>query len=138
MTKRYYYTDPLKALMAMRDWGVECYILCNDKDGYLYNARKGDKVDFAEAYLGLNYFSELNSLNKLGKIYIAKESEHIFEPQSGDISNKGYHYSKRANEWRFVYIFGCGDTYFSANQKTFLRDDKPFPWYDGVEEVQND
>lgn len=67
MTKRLYYDCAIQALYMIKNFGVNCDLdnldLSGKKDGELI---------------------ALSELMKLDKIYIAKESESIFEPKQGD------------------------------------------------------
>lgn len=89
MTKLYF-TDPIKALYTMREFGVKFYILgavVSTVD--LHTGKKtfvGQiQIDFQEEYLDQVLGSSADIGNLKGKIYVAKESEHIFEPKDGDI-----------------------------------------------------
>jgi len=78
MSKKYYYTCPIKALYMMKEFGIEFYT-----KGFL-----DVESDFLEKELGFHL--EIRTLyNKLcqvnSKIYVAKESEHIFEPKKHDL-----------------------------------------------------
>lgn len=68
MGNRLYYTDPIKALYMMGAFGVK----------FEYEI---DKITPLEHLTGI--------LELLGKIFIAKESESIFDPKAGDVSDEG-------------------------------------------------
>lgn len=60
---KFYFTCPIQALYMMKEFGVE----------FIYETRDG--------------FVKLQNVELFGafdKIYVAKESEHIFEPKEGD------------------------------------------------------
>jgi hypothetical protein len=65
--KRYYYTDPIKALYMMKEFGVT--FIVGDQGYYKYEQC-------------LPY--TLEHLSKRKKFYIAKKSEHIFKAKHGD------------------------------------------------------
>jgi len=78
MSKKYYYTCPIKALYMMKEFGIEFYT----------KVFLDVESDFLEKELGFHL--EIRTLyNKLcqvnSKIYVAKESEHIFEPKKHDL-----------------------------------------------------
>jgi hypothetical protein len=92
---RLFFTDPLKALYMMKEFGVKFYT-----KGFL-----DVESDFLEKELGFHL--EIRTLyNKLCqvnlKIYVAKESEHIFEPKKGDegrwLRKIGAHYANYNGE----------------------------------------
>ena len=77
MTNKYYYDCPIQALYMMREFNVEFYT-----KGYL-----DIESDFLEKELGfhLNIRDIYGKLaNDNTKIYVAPESEHIFEPKKRD------------------------------------------------------
>ena len=77
MKKKYYYDCWIQALYMMREFDVEFYTT-----GYL-----DIESDFLEKELGfhLNIRDIYGKLaNNNTKIYVASESEHIFEPKKGD------------------------------------------------------
>jgi len=94
MSKKYYYTCPIKALYMMKEFGVK--FECKDANGDVY--------DFQEWYLNSNNISELSlELENFPiSIYVAKESEHIFEPKKGDegrwLRPIGAHYANHNGE----------------------------------------
>lgn len=79
MIKRLYYTCPIRALYMMKEFGVE--FECQD-EGYFY--------DFAnwglEPAQMIHELLEMFANDYPEKIYIKKESEHIFEQKKGDIA----------------------------------------------------
>ena len=99
MTK-YYYDCPIQALYMMREFDVKFFT-----KGFL-----NIESDFLEMELG--YHLTIRDIygklaNDHTKIYVAPESEHIFEPKDGDIGQmkaKGARffvkYSERSKEWK--------------------------------------
>ena len=78
MKKKYYYDCPIKALYMMKEFGVKFYTA-----GF-----KDVESDFLDKELGfhLNIRDIYGKLaNDNTKIYVAPESEHIFEPKTGDL-----------------------------------------------------
>ena len=78
MTKRLFYTCPIKALYMMQEFGVEFEA---EEDGEFY--------DFREWGVNSETINEL--LDDFGKyypekIYVKKESESIFKPKDRDVS----------------------------------------------------
>lgn len=74
MTNRLYFTDPVQAIYMMKEFGVKF-----ETDGFdfrLFDAGTDSSVESL-----LHAFN--NEYPK--KIYVARESEHIFEPQKGDV-----------------------------------------------------
>lgn len=75
--KKLYYTCPIKAIYMMKEFGVELEF--PDDDGELFDFKhcgiNGESVsEFLEGVEGYP-----------NKIYVAKDSEHIFEPKSHDV-----------------------------------------------------
>jgi len=78
MEKKYYYDCPIQALYMTREFDVKFFT-----KGHL-----NIESDFLEMELGyhLNIRDIYGKLaNDHTKIYVAPESEHIFEPKEGDI-----------------------------------------------------
>lgn len=78
MKKKYYYDCPIQALYMMREFDVKFFT-----KGHL-----NIESDFLEMELG--YHLTIRDIygklaNDHTKIYVAPESEHIFEPKEGDI-----------------------------------------------------
>ena len=73
---RLYYTCPIEALYMMKNFRVEFYT-----KHFL-----DIEYNFREKELGAHptINSIINDFERDRKIYVAKESEHIFEPQEGD------------------------------------------------------
>lgn len=133
MTKRLYFTCPIKALYMMKEFDVKFYIeekLINCKQFSscdLPTIEYDDKtiqIDFEEEYLYqiLGSFAEIKNLKS--KIYVAPESKYIFEPQKGDI---GVLIEKwgRIEEFYIVERKHWGSMHSEFNYK----------WFKGKEEV---
>jgi hypothetical protein len=89
---RYYYTCPIQALYMMKEFGVRFEIEA-DKEAYEFFGIEKDFIPFTNLLIGnLDSIGDLN-LN-LGKIYVAKESEHIFKLKEGDIVSDGELFGK--------------------------------------------
>jgi hypothetical protein len=88
MSKKYYYTCPIKALYMMKEFGLFIY----DKNKALFICYE---PEFSLSKL-------LKVIEKLGKIYVPKELEHIFEPKKGDegrwLRPIGAHYANHNGE----------------------------------------
>ena len=89
MKKKYYYDCPIQALYMNIEFGVKC-----DTEIKL-------SVDLSND----NYLK--NMTPAITKIYVAQESEHIFEPKEGDIGQMKAEgarffvkYSERSKEWK--------------------------------------
>lgn len=129
MTKRFYYTDPLKAAIAMRDYGVILQ--------FKYINEFEDIAHIKQLFTGLDL------INEGRRVYIHEDSMGIFEPENSDLDNNGRYFWKEHGEW-----FCMNDNYFrSPNDDSISieewkdlesyiiqRDGNYFPWYDGVEE----
>jgi len=86
MTKRLYFTCPIKAIYMMKEFGVEFECQHENFD---------DKDDgFTEPYFDFRFLeieqpetigTLLDYIDNLGRIYVAPESEHIFEPKYWDL-----------------------------------------------------
>ena len=94
MTKRLYFTCPIKALYMMKEFGVKFYIegkqlsSCNLLTGEVDKNEKTIRIDFEEEYLDqiLGSFAQIKDLES--KIYVASGSEHIFQKTTNDICQK--------------------------------------------------
>ena len=79
MEKKYYYDCPIQALYMNKEFGVQFYISYkndfSDKKLSFY-------VDIKNIY---NVLIQLLGICNIYKIYVAPESEHIFEPEEGDL-----------------------------------------------------
>ena len=141
---RYYYTCPIKALYMMKEFGVEFETYHQSKiDGRPFFFKKFndmwvnnvgiDDGDGSVRLVDLLYCKDESKTRVNDKIYVSKESEHIFEPKTNDI---------------FSYkMFGRVATYIlpenqdgkewakeASEIKIIMRDDKEF----FMAEVEND
>jgi hypothetical protein len=114
MSKRYYYADAIVALYMMKEFGVKYDF--EDKEGLIRIIKT----------------PEIRRDNFMRKIYVDKQSEHIFEP-------------KKRDEGRWVRLVGAhyanhnGEQWVSAGiepnpPKIIMRNDKHF----FMPEVEND
>lgn len=135
MTK-YYYDCPIQALYMIKEFGVQCYIeskiisSCNLSTGEIDKSERTIEIDFEEEYLDqiLGSYAEIKNLDS--KIYVAKESEHIFEPKEGDkglIDNR-HCVILESDKWRYDEWISNSDPYFerSHHGKIIMRDNKQF------------
>jgi len=78
MKKKYYYDCPIQALYMMKEFGVN--LKCeNESSSYYYSFGKA-MLD----HIRREVLKDTTWEKNLGKIYVAPESEHIFEPKKGD------------------------------------------------------
>jgi len=70
MTKRYYYTDPLAAAWMSKHFNINI----EWADGTITDNYTGDNIVYYEKYLGTE-----------SPYYIHPDSEHILNPQVGDL-----------------------------------------------------
>jgi len=88
MTKRLYFTCPIKSLYMMKEFGVE--FECKSDEAVIINGVKRDDpilYDFADWGVDAEMISDLLKLfkdNYPKKIYVKKKSEHVFEPKEDD------------------------------------------------------
>ena len=93
---KYYYTCPIKALYMMKEFGVEFETYHQSKiDGRPFFFKKFndmwvnnvniDDGDGSVRLVDLLYCKDESKTRVNDKIYVSKESEHIFEPKEGDI-----------------------------------------------------
>lgn len=108
MTKLYY-TCPIKALYMSKEFEVKFYIYGeqliehNLSTGEVEGSKK-IKIDFEDEYLNqiLDSFSEIKNLKS--RIYVAKESEHIFKPQELDIGFTSSRNQTQFNHGAFIFL----------------------------------
>lgn len=129
MTKRLYYTDPLMAAIAARDFDVQ--LQSRNCEGELEMGGRG--IEY--------YFDNQGKFNQVtreeDRYYVHPDSEHIFEPQEGDIVRVVHRdsgdtlYGERGTS-RFGYIRNmvCPDHSFD---RIIMRNDKLFPWPESLE-----
>lgn len=103
-----------------------------------------DDGDGSVRLVDLLYCKDESKTRVNDKIYVSKESEHIFEPKENDVDNEGYIYGKTniintmTGEFDYVvegWIKCVDNCYHQKNfSKTYIRDNKPF----FMAEVEND
>lgn len=117
MTKRYYITDPLQALISMRDFGM--------RFGYYMD----DWCDFShENIKRIKSISEfIHEISEdFDKLYLHPDSEHLLQPQEGDKDEDGYVYQQCLGVWtRGLPSLSGGD--IRQNSTTVRRNNKLFP-----------
>lgn len=124
MKKKYYYDCWIQALYMMREFDVKFFT-----KGFL-----NIESDFLEMELG--YHLTIRDIygklaNDYTKIYVAPESEHIFEPKEGDIGQMKAEgarffvkYSEGSKEWK---EWPGGGYYSNKNGSDIIyRDGKHF------------
>ena len=109
MTKRLYYTGPIKAAYMAKEFGVKL------------NIRVSPKGEISEYFI--DYELMLREQEK-GLFYVAKESESIFEPIKGDegrwSGKRGAHYANyNGEQW-----VSAGSE--EVPPKIIMRDNKHF------------
>ena len=77
MKKKYYYDCPIKALYMMKEFGVNFSEAhgTNHADQF-FQINESELCDFATGVI--------EDFRGIEQIYVATESEHIFEPKEGD------------------------------------------------------
>ena len=115
MNKKYYYDCPIKALYMMKEFGVEFYT-----KGFL-----DVESDFLEKELGFHLeirtlYDKLCQVNS--KIYVAPESEHIFEPKERDKDENGLFFDGRhwTNGFSYAISFEQSKTSFRFGKQFFM------------------
>ena len=110
MSKRYYYTDAIVALYMMKEFGVEFETKHQSKFNGKYFFRGLEKlwvdnIDISDDSIRICSLLYLENNDKTcvnNKFYVAKESEHIFEPKKGDegrwLRPIGAHYANHNGE----------------------------------------
>jgi len=132
-SKRLYFTDPIKALYMMKEFGVklECrnsdeemseYDLNEDERFYPFEHCDANDLDYPIMITDINSYCQ-----NFRNIYVKKESESIFEPKKKDEGRKvmlgGYFYVQyKDNEWSAYGTFGLS----TKNVKIIMRDGKHF------------
>jgi hypothetical protein len=112
MSKRYYYTDAIVALYMMREFGV--------------------KYDFEneEGLMHIIKTPEIRRDNFMRKIYVAKESEHIFEPKNYDLAgftrDDGISTIAQYDAAKKAFINGSFRILKKYNPKIIIRYNKQF------------
>lgn len=83
MKKKYYYDCPIQALYMNKEFGVQFYISYkNDFSDKILSFHVDIKNIYNVLIQLLGIYHQTLSDNK---IYVAPESEHIFEPKEGDL-----------------------------------------------------
>jgi len=124
MSKNYYYTCPIKALYMMKEFKM----FASDKNENLFLRYSLFEPDF----------KLFRILEELDKIYVAKESEHIFEPKKHDLAgftrDDGISTIAQYDEAKKAFINGSFRILKKYNPKIIMRDNKQF----FMPEVEND
>jgi len=120
MSKRYYYTDAIVALYMMKEFGVT-YDFENE-----------------EGLIRIIKTLEIRRDNLMRKIYVAKESEHIFEPKNYDLAgftrDDGISTIAQYDAAKKAFINGSFRILKKYNPKIIIRYNKQF----FMPEVEND
>lgn len=95
MSKRYYFTCPIKAAYMNHEFGVITYIELSIKSE-IYD--KYFIKDWNHRELGLDAKDKYHC----NKYYVAPESEHIFEPEEGDFVSNYLHGNKGRHSHGFL------------------------------------
>ena len=83
MTKKYFYDCPIKALYMNKEFGVKFYTTFKND---FFEKKLSFHLNFRDIYNALiQLLGACNASSIDYKIYVAPESEHIFEPKEGDI-----------------------------------------------------
>lgn len=128
---RMYYDCPIEAMYMAANFGVELYCETEEGDEGVYDD-VGKKYHFNECELftaDLEMMADFLELMKnwSRKIYITKESEHIFEPQDCDIDAQGYEYENTFDMQECNWAkWHCGGLDCKEKSKTAIRNGKPF------------
>ena len=113
---RYYYTDAIVALYMMKEFGIR--LIVGDQGHYGYKECLSHTIQ------------HLTNHNTNGKFYVAKESEHIFEPKEGDLAmaeNKRYgKMVAKIRKDRGISFSFPGEEFYSENFEIIMRDNKQF------------
>ena len=125
MKKKYYYDCPIQALYMMKEFGVN--LKCeNESSSYYYSFGKA-MLD----HIRREVLKDTTWEKNLGKIYVAPESEHIFEPKDGDLGQMKAEgarffvkYNESSKEWKEWH----GGGYYSNKNGSdiIMRDGKNF------------
>ena len=125
MEKKYYYECPIQALYMMKEFGVN--LKCeNESSSYYYSFGKA-MLD----HIRREVLKDTTWEKNLGKIYVAPESEHIFEPKEGDLGQMKAEgarffvkYNESSKEWKEWH---CGGYYSDKNVSNIIyRNGKHF------------
>jgi hypothetical protein len=113
MSKRYYYTCPIKALYMMKEFEVLFYLDDGESSTHPFIRNDEDEFEIADHEL-------LKRCEGYNKIYIEEESEHIFEPKKGDKDENGLFFDGK--HW----TDGISYAISSEQSKTSFRFGKQF------------
>ena len=124
MKKKYYYNCPIKALYMMREFGVNFSEAhgTNHADKF-FQINESELCDFATGVI--------EDFRGIEQIYVASESEHIFEPKEGDLGQMKAEkarffvkYNESLKEWKEWH---CGGYYSDKNGSDIIyRNGKNF------------
>ena len=131
MSKRYYYTDAIVALYMMKEFGV--------KFSEAHGANHADRYyQIDEAQLCDFITQAIEDFRGIEQIYVAKESEHIFEPKNYDLAgftrDDGISTIAQYDAAKKAFINGSFRILKKYNPKIIMRDNKQF----FMIEVEND
>ncbi|HDY66330.1 hypothetical protein LCGC14_1499460 [marine sediment metagenome] len=137
MIKRYYYEDPLKAAIAARDFGVRfTNTEFEGEDKYSYNYLPFFDYD----YDGWPECARNERITDPCMCWdVHPDSMPIFEPQAFDVVG----FITDADIPVYDEMIASVEEYLEAYphytfQRIILRNGKMFPFYDGVEEVDDE
>ena len=124
MKKKYYYTCPIQALYMNKEFGVNFSEAhgANHADKF-FQINETQLCDFAT--------KAIEDFRGIEQIYVAPESEHIFEPKEGDLGQMKavgarfiVKYNESSKEWKEWH---CGGYYSDKNgSDIIMRDGKQF------------
>jgi hypothetical protein len=146
MSKKYYYTCPIKALYMMKEFGVEFETKHQSEfNGKHFFRGLGklwvDNIDISGDSIRICSLLYLENNDKTcvnNKFYVAEESEHIFEPKNYDLAkftrDDGISTIAQYDEVKKAFINGNFRILKKYNPKIIMRDNKQF----FMPEVEND
>ena len=120
MKKKYYYNCPIKALYMMREFGVNFSEAhgTNHADKF-FQINESELCDFATGVI--------EDFRGIEQIYVAPESEHIFEPKERDLGiYNGDLWSFIAGEWCYWNNFEDRTKNYDFIKNIVERDNKHF------------
>jgi hypothetical protein len=131
MSKKYYYTCPIKALYMMKEFEVLFYLDDGESSTHPFIRNDEDEFEIADHEL-------LKRCEGYNKIYIEEESEHIFEPRNYDLAgftrDDGISTVAQYDGAKKAFINGSFRILKKYNPKIIIRDNKQFFY----PEVEND
>lgn len=89
--KRLYFTCPIKALYMMKEFGVKFEWRQKVKASEYDIFHDWGKTELHTGHTVDDFIDEVKWSNQ---IYVAVESEHIFEPKEGDLDADGFSFTK--------------------------------------------